>query len=205
MDIPMNVDVLCETKECGKSTTFVVNPVTERITHIVVTENYYPYAKRLVPVELIINSTPKSIQLRCTEDELSEMPPFEEIEFISPRTSEEELYEDAHYVIWPYSLLEDGRLEVSHENIPANEVAIHRRASVHAKDGVVGNVDEFLVAPSDNKITHVVLREGHLWGKKDITIPVSEVDKITDDAIYLKMDKEAIKSLPAIPVHRKWL
>jgi hypothetical protein len=65
-------------------------------------------------------------------------------------------------------------------------------------------VDEFLVDPENDVITHLVLREGHLWGKKDVTIPVSEIKKIAEEAVYLKLDKKAIESLPTIPVNRKW-
>jgi sporulation protein YlmC with PRC-barrel domain len=205
MDIPMNVKVLCETKECGQSSALVVNPVTEQITHIVVTENSYPYVKRLVPVGQIFESTPNSIRLRCSREELSQQDSFEEIDFINPKISEVDLNYDVPFVVWPYSLIEENPIEVTRENIPAGEIAIHRRADVHAKDGRVGKVDEFLVAPNSNHITHLVLREGHLWGKKDITIPVSEIDKIKDDGVYLRLDKEAIEKLPAIPVTRKWL
>jgi len=65
-------------------------------------------------------------------------------------------------------------------------------------------VDEFLVDPKNDIITHLVLREGHLWGKKDVTIPVSEVDRIADDAVYLKLGKEVIATLPTVPVRRNW-
>ena len=88
--------------------------------------------------------------------------------------------------------------------IPAGEVVIRRGTSVEATDGAVGKVDEFLVDPEDDSISHLVLREGHLWGKKDVTIPVSEIDKITDEAVYLKLDKETIETLPTVPVRRKW-
>jgi hypothetical protein len=50
----------------------------------------------------------------------------------------------------------------------------------------------------------LVLREGHLWGKKDVTIPVSEIDRITDDAVYLKLRKKVIATLPTVPVRRNW-
>ena len=42
------------------------------------------------------------------------------------------------------------------------------------------------------------------WGKRDVTIPVSEIDKIADEAVYLKLDKKAIETLPTVPVRRKW-
>jgi sporulation protein YlmC with PRC-barrel domain len=63
-------------------------------------------------------------------------------------------------------------------------------------------VDEFLVDPGSGQITHLALREGHLWGRRDVTIPVSAIDRIEDDIVYLKLDKAAIAALPAIPVRR---
>jgi uncharacterized protein YrrD len=91
-----------------------------------------------------------------------------------------------------------------HEHIPAGEVAIRRGTPIKATDGQVGKVDEFLVDPENDVITHLVLREGHLWGKKDITIPVSEIKEITEEAVYLKLDKKTLEKLPAISVTRKW-
>ena len=95
-------------------------------------------------------------------------------------------------------------LPFEHENIPAWEVIIRRGTPVKATDGEVGKVDEFLINPENDVITHLILREGHLWGQKDVTIPVSEIEKITKEAVNLKLDKKTIESLPTIPVRRKW-
>jgi hypothetical protein len=46
------------------------------------------------------------------------------------------------------------------------------------------------------------MREGHLWGKKDVAIPMAEVEFIESETIYLKIDKEAVKALPAVKVKR---
>jgi sporulation protein YlmC with PRC-barrel domain len=71
---------------------------------------------------------------------------------------------------------------------------------VQARDGHVGRVDEFLVDPTNGHITHLIMREGHLWGQKNVTIPVSEIDHIDEDTVHLKMDKREIELLPAIPI-----
>ena len=63
-------------------------------------------------------------------------------------------------------------------------------------------VDEFLVDLADGHITHLVLREGHLWGQKDVTIPVSEIQRIEKDTVYLRLDKHDVEKLPGIPVKR---
>jgi len=73
---------------------------------------------------------------------------------------------------------------------------------VEASDGRIGRVDEFLVDPVTGQISHLILREGHLWGKRDITIPVSEIERIEDDSVHLKLDKQSIEALPAVPVRR---
>jgi len=75
---------------------------------------------------------------------------------------------------------------------------------VDASDGHIGHVNEFLVDPLNGHITHLILREGHLWGKKDVTIPVSEIDRIAEGTVHLKLNKHEVDELPGIPVHRFW-
>ena len=67
----------------------------------------------------------------------------------------------------------------------------------------MGWVDEFLVDPEDGYITHLILREGHLWGQKDVTIPVSEIERIEENTVYLKLNKRDVGKLPAIPIRRR--
>jgi sporulation protein YlmC with PRC-barrel domain len=75
---------------------------------------------------------------------------------------------------------------------------------VEATDGHVGRVDEFVVDAGTGHITHLVLREGHLWGQKDVSISISEIGRIEADVVYLKLDKAGIDALPTIPVQRDW-
>jgi hypothetical protein len=44
------------------------------------------------------------------------------------------------------------------------------------------------------------MQKGHLWGKKDIALPVATIDSVGADTVYLKLDKAAVKSLPTEPV-----
>ena len=81
---------------------------------------------------------------------------------------------------------------------------MHRGTRVEAKDGYVGKVDEFVVNAKNGHITHLVMREGHPWGKKDVIIPFSAMDKTLDGTMFLKLKKHQIKSLPTFPMHRRW-
>jgi uncharacterized membrane protein len=79
------------------------------------------------------------------------------------------------------------------------------KARVEAKDGHLGTVVELVVDETSNNITHFVLQEGHLWGKKVVTLPLSAVDRVEGDTVYLKLDKQAIAQLPTIPLKRSHL
>jgi len=204
MDIPINVNVICADEICGRSTKLVINPVNEKITHLVVAEKDFPNIERLVPIENILSSTPTSIHLRCDKKTLSKMETFMETDFIESGNLDAAYPFDDPFLVWPYSIYDRAAIPMEHEHIPANEVVIRRSTPVKGIDGQVGKVDEFLISPENDSISHLVMREKHLWGTKDVTIPVSEIERITDDAVYLKLDKTAIAKLPTIPIRRNW-
>lgn len=209
MDIPINAEVSCMDGLCGRSTYVLVNPVAERVTHLVVKQAETPHTERMVPIEVVSETSPDVVMLSCTKDELKKMDPFIQTEYITEKMPD--LYADRTgfvglnaYMVWPYAVPEKTVLvTVEHKQIPLGELAVKRGARVEATDGHVGQMDEFLVNPENEHITHLVMREGHLWGQKDVTIPVSEIDRISGNTVYLKLDKQQIEALPAIPI-RRW-
>jgi hypothetical protein len=206
MDIPIDAAVECTDGPCGRSTYVILNPVTRDVTHLVVKEKDLLHIERLVPISMIKESTPKTIQLRCSQDELGRQEHFIETHFVPVDPAYTGgMYEGCQgRMMWPYVIPEDATAPLEEEHLPPGELAIRRGAQVHATDGKVGQVDEFLVQPEDGHITHLVLREGHLWGQKDVTIPVSAIGRIQEGGVFLKLDKASIEALPAIPIKRWW-
>jgi sporulation protein YlmC with PRC-barrel domain len=196
MDIPINADVQCANGPCGRSTYVILKPTTRQVTHLVVQEQHFPYTERLVPTDWVVETTPSIIRLRCTAKELAEMEPFIETEYIPVDIPPYGVSE----ALWPYRMA-----PLEHEQIPPGELALQRGAQVEATDGRVGRVDELLVEPTTGRITHLVLREGHLWGQKDVTIPAAQIDRIEEDTVYLKLDKQDVGALPTTPARRRWL
>ena len=66
---------------------------------------------------------------------------------------------------------------------------------VHAVDGEIGQVLGFIVDPDDQRVTHVLLKEGHLWGRREVAIPISAVTAI-DEGIRLNITKKQVEDLP---------
>lgn len=203
MDIPVNAEVACVDGVCGQSTYVIINPISRQVTHVVVKRKDGMHTEHLVPLDLVGDTTHDLIRLHCTTHELAKLEPFTETEYVQERIPDVEYLEDA-YLVWPYDIPElNTTIPITHRRIPHGELAIHRGARVEATDGHVGRVDEFLVDPVDTHITHLVLREGHLWGQKDVTVPVSEIDRIEADTVTLKLDKHGVEALPAIPIRRR--
>lgn len=198
MDIPVDVEVFCTDGLCGRSTGVVLKRNNEEVTHLVVKEKDAPHEEILVPVAAVRATTPDSIDLSYTRSKVDALQRFMETDYVQVHIPH---YAGGAYSLAPYDYAGAEILPVKHRAIPDGELAVRRGARVKATDGYVGRVDEFLMDPQNDHITHLVLREGHLWGKREVTIPVSRIDSIEDDIVRLKIDKRTIESLPAVPVH----
>jgi uncharacterized protein YrrD len=201
MNLPINAGVTCADGPGGHSIAILLNPVSDLVTHLVVREPGLLGVDRMVPVELIASSTAQQIDLRSTKAELAQLPPFVTTNYLTASPGLLPGYA-GDVLLWPYVGMELDA-GVDHENTPPDELAIHRGSHVNATDGHIGQVEEFVFNPANNGITHVVLREGHLWSRQDITIPVAQIDHIDDDTVYLKLSKNQIDALPALAVHRR--
>ncbi len=84
--------------------------------------------------------------------------------------------------------------------VPLGEADVDRGDPVHALDGEIGRVQGLLVDPDDHRVTHVLLQEGHLWGRKKVSIPVSAVTGV-ENGIRLSLTKrrDCLSSFPTGP------
>ena len=203
MNIPLNVQVHSTDGRCGRSTHIIYNPTTEKLTHLVVRERQPSRVERLVPVKLVVNTAAEVILLSCTKEEFSQLELFNQTEFIF--TDVPQYSDDPEMtLLWPYVAPTKRVIDEKIRRIPPGELALRRGARVRATDGWGGRVDEFIVDTENGYITHIVLREGHLWGKKSVCIPVSQIESIEEKVVHLKIDKKTIAALPDISVERCW-
>jgi len=210
MDISINAEVVCVDGSYGHVSCVLINPVSKKVTHLVVKEHGLISVGRTVPIEMVTESTPEKISLRCKRADVSRMDNFIDDKYIR---SEDEFneYLPEQYYLHPFVIpdyVSDNQLEtnfVEVGNIPPGELAVHHGANVYDSNNLqIGKIDEFLVSPKNEMISHMVLREGHLWGQKHVTIPVSEIDHIEMDGVHLNLTKTDVEKLPVIPIHRFW-
>jgi hypothetical protein len=197
--MPLDAHVHCSDGAVGRSTCLILDPIREAVTQIVVYDGGRPIElERVVPVEHIVETTHDSIRLDCTREELRELPAFDSVGYI-PRGDDA----GTRTFFWPFARPEAVNLPLEHERVPLGKLALRRGADIEASDGHVGKLGELLV-DEDGRITHIVLMEGHLWGRREVAVPVSMIQDAEDDLVRLRVDRNAIEKLPAIPVKRSY-
>lgn len=193
MQFAIGAKASCSDGACGELRRLIVDPAADTVTHLVIEPKHRQQPGRLVPLDLV-DSAAGEIRLRCTIAEFDRLEPAEERELVENPG----LGIGGPVGMTSYTGIPTPALVVEQQIVPAGEAQVGPGEPVHALDGEIGQVQGFLVDPGDHRVTHVLLREGHLWGRKDVAIPVSAVTEV-QDGIRLNMTKQQVEQLP--PVH----
>ena len=218
-EFTIGAQVSCSDGAVGKVSRVVIDPVAKALTHLVVEPGLRQGPSRLVPLDLVIGGGGGGeVRLSCTKAEFENLEPAEETKFI-PRTTSFGSFGAGDVLSWPYYGAgglgdldgiggaggvgaEDGSpvpREVTYDTVPVGDVSVRRGQPVLATDGAIGHVQGLVVRPDTGHVTHVLLQEGHLWGRKEVAIPISAVDT-TVDGTQLKITKKAVQDLPPVNV-----
>ncbi len=201
----IGADVSCTDGGCGKVTCVIVDPVARAVTHLVVEPKHHHDRGRLVPLDLV-DATTGEIRLRCTLAEFESLDPAEETQFLAG-TPGYPGYDPGQVLYMPYygtgMMGMAGAyvpLTVTYDTVPLDEVEVRRGEHVHATDGHIGRVQGLVIDPDSHHVTHVLLQEGHLWGRKEVAIPIGAVTGV-DDGIRLNLTKQQVQDLPPVDIH----
>ncbi len=204
-------EVTCSDGACGELRRVVVDPVARTLTHLVVEPEGRRETDRLVPIDLVDPAAGEEIRLRCSVSEFDALEEAEETHFV-PGTSGRWGYGEGQVFSWPYygigmagmgmggmglGNVGVGSQVITYDRVPVGEVEVRRGEQVHATDGDIGRVRGLVIDPSDHSVTHVLLDEGHLWGKKEVAIPISAVTGVTG-GVRLNLTKDEVRDLPPV-------
>ena len=203
----------CTDGVCGEMTRVVVDPVAQTVTHLVVEPKGRAGLARLVPLGLVDTSA-GDVRLQCTLADFEHLDAAEETQFV-PGSGGYAAYGPQQVSTWPYYGLTPGAElpgevdlgvagfspTITYDRIPLGEVEVRRGDPVEATDGHIGHIQGLVVDPGDHHVTHVLLREGHLWGRKDVAIPIKAVSRV-GDTIRLNLSKHEVQDLPPVDFAR---
>ncbi|HEX3841043.1 MAG TPA: PRC-barrel domain-containing protein [Acidimicrobiales bacterium] len=198
----IGAEARCSDGVCGEVIRVVVDPVARAVTHLVVEPKHRQGLGRLVPLNLVDDASSGEVRLRCTIEEFEKLDHAEETQFL-PGSGGHADYTAGQALSQPYYGLREviGGVPqaVTYDTLPLDEVAIRRGEQVDVTDGKIGIVQGLVIDPRNHQVTHVLLQEGHLWGRKQVAIPIGAVSKV-DSGIALNITKQQVEDLPAVEI-----
>jgi hypothetical protein len=213
----LGADVRCADGDCGLIKSLVINPGDDTVTHLVVEPAHRQGLGKLVPLRLVdtgvADAAKGEVRLRCTMAGFGQLDPAEATYFF-PGDEEYEIYRLEPVVSWPYYAppgttppgapsRPDDPAEVTQvvtvDTVPdqlPGEDEVSRGERVHATDGDIGHVQGIVVDTGSGRVNSVLLREGHLLGRRTVFIPRSAVAEVAADGFHLHITKEQVQNLP---------
>jgi uncharacterized protein YrrD len=198
-------------REVGPLDRVVFSPESKLVTHLVVrTGGLLNKADKVVPVDLVSRTTENQIILLDEAGDLESFPPFEEERIVDkkagldypPRyesTTPELLgYPEPNIPVMPTP--GEEYVTQTKQNIPTGSVALKEGARVISTDGKhVGRVERILANPEMDQVTHWLISTGK-FPKETKLIPLDWVTTMTEDEVYLQVDKHRVAELSDVSI-----
>ena len=188
-EFAMGTTASCVDGPGGKVSRVIIDPATETVTHLVIQPKHRLGVGRLVPLDLV-DTTAGDIRLRCTVEEFDGLEPAQETEMIDDGTAGLGI----GGLNAPMGVVSPVPVMVQ-DVVPLGKADVDRGDPVYCLDGEIGRVHGLLVDPDNHRVTHVLLEEGHLWGRKKVSIPASAVTGVAS-GIRLSLTKKQVEDLP---------
>jgi sporulation protein YlmC with PRC-barrel domain len=163
----MGVPASCTDGFCGNVTQLVVDAATLVVTHLIVESQRQRGQGKLVPFGLV-KAADDGVEIRC------DLAAFDALADV------EQAVQSSVY-----------------GGLPSGHLALHGDQPVHSTDGEIGKIRAVTVDAGSRRVTHILLQEGHLWGKREVAIAWESVTSF-DRGVHVSLTSEAIKGLPAI-------
>jgi sporulation protein YlmC with PRC-barrel domain len=203
MAFRIGADASCTDGAGGQVSRIIVNPITREVTHLAVDPRHRRGAARLVPFDLV-DATTGQIRLRCPLAEFQTLRLAQETESVPDLDATTHTYyandRKSGLRTWMYrnSRGPETLQQVTVDSVPSGAVEIHHDLTVSATDGDIGQVQGLIVESFGHQVTHVLLQEGHMQGRKEVAIPIDAVTKIGTLLIHLSLTRHQVKDLPPV-------
>jgi uncharacterized protein YrrD len=195
--------------QLGTLNRVILDPNTREVTHIVIERRFLSTEHKLVDMDKVNTAIEDRITLLPPEERFDEFTDFEEAQYVNLDATE---YPEGNvnssfwvppmnYAWWRVTP------HISHpgapvykvdtrDTLPEGTVALMKGAKVLSREEKhVGDIEELIVEPEDDRVTHFVIREGLLFKERKL-VPVTWIAKIEEKEIHLSVNSGTLERLP---------
>jgi len=207
-------DVLtAKNEKVGSIDRVVLEPRSKEVTHLIVRKGLLLKEDKVIPMDAVDHVADEKVFLKESINDLNDFPLFEETEYILADEGHElEKIEEgstqfARPAYW-YPIHGYGGLShvpfapaplyyaATQRNIPEDTVPLKEGAKVISSDGEnVGNIEEVLVDPKQDRATHIIIEEGIFFPDKKL-LPTIWLTNVLEDEVHLAMKSSTLEKLP---------
>jgi uncharacterized protein YrrD len=188
----------------------IIDPNTRKVTHLVVEKGFLFNTNKIVPIDQVNTQNEEKIVLTSSGQDLKEFQDFEEDHFVSLDDADHPeagvdysyWYPPANYVSWRTGMqmvlppVPTYAIRTT-QNIPEGTIALEEGARVESADNKeVGNIEQMIVDPQNNHVTHFVISAGLLFKERKL-IPVHWISTIGEQEVRLSLNAGTLEKLPA--------
>jgi uncharacterized protein YrrD len=204
-----------EEDKVGEIVRVVIDPMSAKVTHIVVQKGFLFTTDKVVPIDLIADATGGRVILHQGVKDLEALPDFQERHYVPARR--DKAYPPGYVpplhwyppvgsrwwgysasVPYPYTMGYPAPPFViqTERNIPEGTVPLKEGAKVIGHDGEhVGDVERVFTDSQSERVTHFVISEGLLLKERTL-VPATWVIRVVEDEVRLAVDADFLDALP---------
>jgi uncharacterized protein YrrD len=206
MNLALGTTVRCSDGAVRELADIVVDGPGRRVTHLVVQPKRQHEEARLVSLELVGEDANGGVSLFCTAETLDGLERVREYAYLPAGQQPEESsqwdvgVEDVLVVpsVEPLDMAEpefDPNVNLMYDRVPKGEVELRVTSSVYSKDEHrLGSVNGVVVG-EDGVITVLTLQRGHLWWRREMSVPVDAIASLENDVVTLAVEKSELKQV----------
>ena len=215
-------------RNLGRITRIVMDPVTDKVTHVVVRKGMIFTEDKVIPIEYFRSASPERADLRDDVGDLDALPVFEESHYVPAGYSEDDLPDTSMagrvppYLYWyppmtistqhtigyygvpSFDAPQEDDYQYRHyvksttQNIPDDTVAVKEGAEVISADGKHVGDIEEIQVDATSDYATHVLISKGLFLKDRKWVPTLWFRTVEDDRVYLAVTSSLLKTLPDV-------
>lgn len=205
MDIRLGVPVEATDGRAGKVDRLVYDAARNEVVGIVVVQGWLLPHDVVVPANRVTGADEEAVRVNATVEEISRMPSFSLSQYVAPPddwippagiAAATYLFPASPYLVGAFERpVTAPDPEPAPPDGPPGMTDIGADTEVSCTDGHGGHVDRLLTEGDSDRMTHLVIRRGHLI-KHDVVVPAASVARVDAYGVHLACSVEELEAMP---------